>query len=232
VRQRDRQRHQLGVSEQAKPNIMPWSPAPCASSDVLGVALAQLDGAVHALGDVGRLRADRDAHAAGRAVEALLRRVVADAEDRLAHDGRDVGVRLVVTSPATCTWPVVISVSTATRLRGSCASRASRMPSLIWSAILSGWPSVTDSEVNRRRATVLLRFVESFVPRKCSHRRTVAVVTRPTVADLRIERATASQSHRPHRLWEFAECRRAAVGAQDGDRVAVGPKTRSDARPR
>jgi hypothetical protein len=32
VRQRDRQRHQLGVSEQAKPNIMPWSPAPCASS--------------------------------------------------------------------------------------------------------------------------------------------------------------------------------------------------------
>src|SRR3954452_1641191 len=67
---------------------------------------------------------------------------------------------LVVTSPATCTWPVVMSVSTATRLRGSCASRASRMPSLIWSAILSGWPSVTDSDVNRRRATVLLRKVD------------------------------------------------------------------------
>ena len=29
----------------------------------------------------------------------------------------------VVTSPATCTWPVVISVSTATRLRGSCAEQ-------------------------------------------------------------------------------------------------------------
>src|SRR5215470_14270419 len=27
------------------------------------------------------------------------------------------------------------------------------MASLIWSAILSGWPSVTDSEVKRRRAT-------------------------------------------------------------------------------
>jgi hypothetical protein len=27
------------------------------------------------------------------------------------------------------------------------------MASLIWSAILSGWPSVTDSEVNSRRAT-------------------------------------------------------------------------------
>ncbi len=45
---------------------------------------------------------------------------------------------VVVTSPATCTWPVVIIVSTATRLRGSSASRASRMPSLIASHILSG----------------------------------------------------------------------------------------------
>jgi hypothetical protein len=37
----------------------------------------------------------------------------------------------VVTSPATCTWPVVIRVSTATRLPGSCASSASRIESLI-----------------------------------------------------------------------------------------------------
>ena len=59
---------------------------------------------------------------------------------------------VVVTSPATCTWPVVMRVSTATRLRGSSLSMASRMESLIWSAILSGCPSVTDSEVNRRRA--------------------------------------------------------------------------------
>src|SRR5437764_2747030 len=63
---------------------------------------------------------------------------------------------VVVTSPATCTWPVVISVSTATRLSGSSLSRASRTESLIWSAILSGWPSVTDSDVNRRRDTELL----------------------------------------------------------------------------
>src|SRR4051794_19535746 len=63
---------------------------------------------------------------------------------------------VVVTSPATCTCPVVISVSTATRLVGSSAMRASRIESLIWSAILSGWPSVTDSEVKRRRDTVLL----------------------------------------------------------------------------
>src|SRR5438309_2804723 len=47
-------------------------------------------------------------------------------------------------------------VSTATRLVGSSLSIASRIASLIWSAILSGCPSVTDSEVNRRRGTVLL----------------------------------------------------------------------------
>src|SRR5579884_1960113 len=58
----------------------------------------------------------------------------------------------VVTSPAMCTWPVVIMVSTATREAGSSLSSASRMESEIWSAILSGCPSVTDSEVNRRRA--------------------------------------------------------------------------------
>lgn len=45
---------------------------------------------------------------------------------------------VVVTSPAICTWPVVISVSTATRECGSAVSSASRMVSLIWSAILSG----------------------------------------------------------------------------------------------
>jgi hypothetical protein len=61
---------------------------------------------------------------------------------------------LVVTSPATCTCPVVTSVSTATRLRGSWASSASRIVSLIASHILSGCPSVTDSLVNSRRPGV------------------------------------------------------------------------------
>src|SRR3954454_10634158 len=59
----------------------------------------------------------------------------------------------VVTSPATTTRPVVRSVSTATRLCGSWRSISSRTESLIWSAILSGCPSVTDSEVKRRPAT-------------------------------------------------------------------------------
>src|SRR6059058_4048208 len=52
-------------------------------------------------------------------------------------------------SPETTTRPVLTSVSQATRPVGSSAITASRTPSEIWSATLSGWPSVTDSEVNR-----------------------------------------------------------------------------------
>ena len=51
-------------------------------------------------------------------------------------------------SPATTMRPVVQSVSHATRLCGSCSKIASSTESLIWSDILSGWPSVTDSDVN------------------------------------------------------------------------------------
>src|SRR3954469_21096034 len=93
----------------------------------------------------------------------------------------------VVTSPATWTWPVVIRVSTATRLRGSCASRASSMPSLIWSAILSGWPSVTDSEVNRRRATSLLEMCSRMSSGGSVVTSAYGLSLRLTVADLRIE---------------------------------------------
>src|SRR6478735_6072399 len=61
----------------------------------------------------------------------------------------------VVTSPAMTTRPVVTRVSTATRLLGSSPRRASSTVSLIWSAILSGWPSVTDSDVNSRPVITL-----------------------------------------------------------------------------
>src|SRR6478735_9924026 len=60
----------------------------------------------------------------------------------------------VETSPATCTRPVVTRVSTATRPTGSSVRIASRMLSEIWSQILSGWPSVTDSDVNRRSSVI------------------------------------------------------------------------------
>ena len=58
----------------------------------------------------------------------------------------------VVTSPASSTMPVVVSVSHATRDIGSCSSIASSTASEIWSHILSGWPIDTDSDVNSWRA--------------------------------------------------------------------------------
>lgn len=40
--------------------------------------------------------------------------------------------------------------SQATLLSGSCSRQASRMASETWSQSLSGWPSLTDSEVERK----------------------------------------------------------------------------------
>src|SRR5918996_6303830 len=57
---------------------------------------------------------------------------------------------LVVISPASTTRLFFTSVSAATRERGSCARIASSTASEIWSATLSGCPSDTDSEVNRK----------------------------------------------------------------------------------
>src|SRR5687767_7047056 len=59
---------------------------------------------------------------------------------------------VVVISPATQASPVVTSVSHATRAAGSSVRMASRTASEIWSAILSGCPSVTDSDVNSWRS--------------------------------------------------------------------------------
>src|SRR5947207_14104598 len=62
----------------------------------------------------------------------------------------------VVISPATTTRPVVSSVSQATRLLGSPARTASSTVSEIWSAILSGCPSVTDSDVKVKERRAML----------------------------------------------------------------------------
>src|SRR5712692_1507441 len=60
----------------------------------------------------------------------------------------------VVISPATTTRPVVISVSQAQRPPRSSRRTASRTASETWSAILSGCPSVTDSDVKRNSRDV------------------------------------------------------------------------------
>src|SRR5207245_894328 len=61
----------------------------------------------------------------------------------------------VVTSPITTHNPFVIAVSHATRACGSCPSMPSSTASETWSQILSGCPSVTDSEVSRYEVDVL-----------------------------------------------------------------------------
>ncbi|MCY1450336.1 hypothetical protein D9M71_671350 [compost metagenome] len=60
----------------------------------------------------------------------------------------------VVTSPAMIATPVFTRVSQATRAYLSLAMMASSTASEIWSAILSGWPSDTDSEVKREYSLI------------------------------------------------------------------------------
>src|ERR1700735_2957638 len=67
----------------------------------------------------------------------------------------------VVISPETTIRPVFTSVSHATRPFGSSRSTASSTPSEIWSAILSGWPSVTDSDVKRNSLSSIAGRVSS-----------------------------------------------------------------------
>src|SRR3990172_5811077 len=60
-----------------------------------------------------------------------------------------------VISPKTKTRPVVTAVSQATRAIKSSRRKPSRMASEIWSQSLSGWPSVTDSDVRKSDGAVM-----------------------------------------------------------------------------
>src|SRR6185436_20646942 len=82
----------------------------------------------------------------------------------------------VVISPNTITKPVLTAVSQATRLCGSWVRQASSTASLIWSHILSGWPSVTDSEVNMSLGAVINVVLISLSPyNKIRHKAPLAV---------------------------------------------------------
>ena len=70
---------------------------------------------------------------------------------------------LVVISPVTSTNPVQLAASQATRLIGSCSIQASKIASEIASHILSGCPSVTDSDVNNN--------FSMFSPSVCLHKK-------------------------------------------------------------
>ena len=78
-----------GVSRQANPNIIPWSPAP---SSLRRRAVANLEGRVDALGDVRRLALDRHQRAAGLVVEPVVGARVADVAHGVADDRLEVDV--------------------------------------------------------------------------------------------------------------------------------------------
>jgi hypothetical protein len=94
VRQHDRQRHELRGLPARVAEHQPLVARALAVVVVRALALAVLKRVGHALGDVRRLRADGDGNATGRAVVALGGGVVADLQDLLADNPRDVHVRL------------------------------------------------------------------------------------------------------------------------------------------
>src|SRR6187549_273146 len=68
-----------------------------------------------------------------------------------------------VISPARTTRPVLHNVSAPTRENLSCASSASSTASEIWSDTLSGWPSDTDSDVNRKLDDMIFLYLLTLV---------------------------------------------------------------------
>ena len=156
VRQPDRQRHEVvvvvaGVAEHH---------ALVARAERVQLVLAAgaatvLERDVDAAGDVGTLLVERDQHRAVLAVEALRAVVVADVEDRLARRGRDVddGARGDLTGDDAQARREQRLAGDA-RHRGPGRGWRRAPPSETWSAILSGWPSVTDSEVKRVRSLI------------------------------------------------------------------------------
>jgi hypothetical protein len=104
---------------------------------------------IHALGDVGGLAVDRGEHRAALVVEADVGIVVADALDGLAGDVHVVDVGLGGDLAGDHHQAGGHQGLAGHPAAGSWARMASSTASEIWSATLSGWPSETDSEVNR-----------------------------------------------------------------------------------
>ena len=80
-------------------------------------------------------------------LDALLEQ---DPMSRVACEAASCTGFVLVTGEITTNEPVQLAVSQATRLIGSFSISASRIASEMASHILSGCPSVTDSEVNKR----------------------------------------------------------------------------------
>ena len=82
-------------------------------------------------------------------IESVFCACVTNALNCFTNDFWNIYVSRSRNFPATNTKPVVTVVSQATRAFASFDKIASKIESEIWSQILSGCPSVTDSDVNR-----------------------------------------------------------------------------------
>ena len=143
----DRQRHQLGRLAAGEAEHHPLVAG--AELERRRGVVADLERRVDALRDVGRLVLDRDERAAGLVVEAVVGARVADVADRVADDRLEVDVGVGRDLAEDEHEPGRGRRLARDARVGSSRRIASRMASEIWSHILSGWPSVTDSEVNR-----------------------------------------------------------------------------------
>ncbi len=145
----------VGVSSQAYPNIMPWSPAPIVSTSswivpVLCSIASLTPMAMSGLWDAMAICTPQVLPSKPFSLES---KPISLTTWRTRSSKFTKAV--VVISPRHMTKPVLIAVSQATRAMGSWAMMASNTASLIWSHILSGCPSVTDSEVKSRLGAVI-----------------------------------------------------------------------------
>ena len=104
---------------------------------------------VHAHCDVARLLIDAGDDSAGVGVEAVKSVVVTDGGDGAADHGLEIDIGFGSDFSGDDYEAGGGEGFAGYAAGASSARQASRIASEIWSAILSGWPSVTDSEVNR-----------------------------------------------------------------------------------
>jgi hypothetical protein len=113
---------------------------------------------------------------------------------------------------------------------GVLGEQASRIASLIWSAILSGWPSVTDSDVNRRRATQgsSTRIARRRAVAPVSHHSLGAPGEQGTTASI-AGQPSAGHDDVPERVGDVALSPRgtgSAPSAAEDVHLVVGPRRR------
>ena len=151
VREHDRKGHQLlRLVRRVAEHHSLVARADAIERIVVARVVLHLVRGVDALRDVRRLLVDRDDDAARRRVEAPLGVRVADLRDALADELRDVDVDLGRDLAGDDDEAGRDQRLAGARVRAGRPRRtASSTESEIWSAILSGWPSVTDSEVKR-----------------------------------------------------------------------------------